>query len=170
MTTTKIDKGIIGNIGLFLTCVELSKMNLITLPTIRNTKGLDLFVLHPKTNKSVGVQVKCSDQKEYPVFSSFWYNYEESIRRKIISPFVFVDISTLEKPAYFILSKDEITVMLQTVIKDYIDLYTKKKNVTVDDIHNKEKSKNKNADLWALKRGQIEKYCDKWASMTDLIE
>lgn len=166
----EIKKEFKGNIGLFLTCVEISKMNLIALPTSRNTKGLDLIVLQPDTNKSIGVQVKCSDKKEYPVFSSFWYDFKEVMQKKIISPFVFVDISVIEKPKYFILSKEQIIEVLQNCIEGYIDTCVRRKKENVADVHNREREKIKKKDPWALKHNQIEIYLNKWDSITNLIE
>jgi len=46
-----IEKEFKGNVGLFLVCAEFSKRNLIAMPTSRNTKGYDVVVLNPKTNK-----------------------------------------------------------------------------------------------------------------------
>ena len=174
MNPNTVKKEFKGNIGLFLACVEISKMNLIALPTSRNTKGLDLIVLHPDTNKSVGLQVKCSDKKESPIFSSFWYNYKEVMKSKIISPFIFVDIYELEKPKYFILSQEQITTLLQKKIKNYIDGYTQRKNITFDEICEKEKDKDnnrrKNADNWVIKYDELATYFNKWVTITDLIK
>jgi hypothetical protein len=170
MNSPTVKKEFKGNIGLFSVCVEISKMNLIVLPTSRNTKGLDLVVLHPDTNKSIGLQVKCSDKNESPVFSSFWYNYKEMMKSKIISPFIFVDISEIEKPKYFILSQKQITTLLQKKIKDYIDDYTKRNNATFDEICNKEKDKRKNADNWTIKYSELSAYLDNWVTITDLIK
>lgn len=131
-------------------------------------------MLHPDTNKSIGLQVKCSDKKESPVFASFWHNYEEVMKSKIISPFIFVDISELEKPKYFILSQKQITTILQKKIKDYIDGYTNRHNVTFDEICEKEKDKDdnkrKNADNWAIKYNELSTYLNKWVTITDLIK
>ncbi|MDD4877220.1 MAG: hypothetical protein PHQ86_08875, partial [Dehalococcoidales bacterium] len=96
-----------GNIGIFLVCAELSKLNLIAMPTSRNTKGYDILVMNPETNKSVGIQVKCTDRKDFPILSSYWKNYEEEIQRKIICDFVFVDIADLKNPGYYVLSVAE---------------------------------------------------------------
>jgi len=167
---TEIKKEFKGNIGLFLTCAEVSKMNLIALPTSRNTKGLDLIVLQPDTNKSIGVQVKCSNKREYPIFASFWHDYKEVIQEKIISPFVFVDISVIERPEYFILSKNQITKEIQTKIQNYINKYIQRHNANVADIHIKEKNKTKKKDNWTIEHNQIEKYLAKWDSITDLIK
>ena len=41
-----------GNLGMFLVCAELSKHNLIAMPTSRNTKGYDIVVLNPRTNRA----------------------------------------------------------------------------------------------------------------------
>ncbi|MCX5717778.1 MAG: hypothetical protein NTW44_05600 [Nitrospirae bacterium] len=176
MNTTALKKEYKGNVGLFLVCLEISKMNLIALPTSRNTKGLDLIALHPETNKAIGLQVKCSDKKKSPILASYWHNYKETIQNKIISPFIFVDISVLEKPQYFILSKTQITRILTKLIEDYIKDYTQRNGVTFEDICTKEqlkdkdKDKNKNADNWVLNYDQFAAYLNKWDSITNLIK
>jgi hypothetical protein len=93
-----------GNIGMFLVCAELSKLNLIALPTSRNTKGYDILLMNPDTNKATGVQVKCSDKRDYPVLSSHRGDYDSAIEAKVLCDFVFVDIADLDKPGYFIVS------------------------------------------------------------------
>lgn len=89
-----------GNLGMFLVCAELSKLNLIAMPTSRNTKGHDIVVLNPQTNKAVGLQVKCTDRKDFPVLTSNWSDYEEKIEEKIMADFVFVDISELDNDTF----------------------------------------------------------------------
>jgi len=93
-----------GNVGLFLVCAELSKLNLIVMPTTRNTKGYDIVVLNPCTNKSVGLQVKCSDRKEFPIFSSHWKNYKEKIDEKILSP----SLERKRKPDLWVLKLSDV--------------------------------------------------------------
>ena len=141
----KIKKEFKGNVGLFLVCAELSKRNLIAMPTSRNTKGYDVIVLNPETNRSIGIQVKCSDRREFPVFSSYWKNYKEKIDEKVISPFVFADISDINNPAYYVLTKDEVKSLME------------------------EKNKKK-PELWALKLSDVEKYKNNWNSIIDLLK
>jgi len=50
----EIKKEFKGSVGLFLVCAELSKQNLIAMPTSRNTKSYDIIVLNPDTNRSIG--------------------------------------------------------------------------------------------------------------------
>ena len=82
-----------GNLGLFLVCAELSKRNLIAMPTARNTKGYDIVVLNPKTKKAVPIQVKCTDKRDFPILNTHWRDYEDRIEDSILCDFVFVDIS-----------------------------------------------------------------------------
>jgi len=76
-----IKKEFIRNVGLYLTCAELSKKELIALPTSRNTKGYDIVVLNPNTNKSLGLQVKCNLNKDFPIFR-YWKDYKKNYLNK----------------------------------------------------------------------------------------
>jgi hypothetical protein len=62
----KVAKDFKGNVGIFLVAAKLSAMNIIALTTSRNTKGYDIVVLNPETNKGKGIQVKCTDKKDFP--------------------------------------------------------------------------------------------------------
>lgn len=150
-----------GNVGLFLTCAELSKNNLIVLPTFRNTKGYDLLVLNPETNKSIGLQVKCSDRKEFPVFSSYKRDYKQKMNEKILCDFIFVDISNLNKPRYFILSKEELKKVLISFFKKLIKNHQRKHHLTFTELK-KDMEKQKKPELWVIKLGDIEKYENNW--------
>ncbi len=165
----EIKKEFKGSVGVFLVCVELSKQNLIVMPTYRNAKGYDIIVLNPITNKSIGIQVKCSDRKEFPIFRSHWKNYKEKINEKIMCPFVFVDISDINNPTYYILTKDEVKSLMKDKIERYIKEYQKKKRMTFKEMLEMEEKTKRKADLWVLKLSDIEKYKDKWRSIIDLL-
>jgi len=166
----EIKKEFKGNVGLFLVCAELSKRNLIAMPTSRNTKGYDIIVLNPATNKSIGVQVKCSDKKEFPIFSSHWKNYNDKINEKIMSPFVFVDISNIDDPRYYILTEEEMKDLAKEKIEGYIKIYQKKHKKTFEEMLKMEESTKRNANLWVLKLSDVEKYKNKWRSIINLLQ
>lgn len=50
------NRQIVGNTGLFYTCYELSRRGFIALPTIRNSKGADIFIFN--NDGYAGIQVK----------------------------------------------------------------------------------------------------------------
>ena len=156
----EIKKEFKGNIGLYLVCAELSKRNLIALPTSRNTKGYDVVVLNPTTNKSIGIQVKCSDKKEFVIFGSNFKNYPIKIKEKILSPFVLVDISQWIKTGstvgYYILSESEMKKLLGKKMKRYISTHPHRKAV-------------KKPAPWSLKIKDIQKYKDEWGTIIGLL-
>lgn len=80
---------------------------MIALITSRNTKGYDIVVFNPETNKGKGIQVKCTDRKDFPVASTFLKGMDEELHKKIVCDFVFVDISS-DCPKFFILSREEV--------------------------------------------------------------
>lgn len=51
---------VVGNIGLFYTCYELSRRGLNVVPTARNTRGVDLLVGSEDFSHQVSVQIKTS--------------------------------------------------------------------------------------------------------------
>ena len=57
-----IDKHNTGNIGLFYTCYCLAWHGWNVMPTIRNAKGADIFIISPN-GKKFGVQVKALSGK-----------------------------------------------------------------------------------------------------------
>jgi len=158
-----------GNLGMFPVCAELSKRNLITMPTSRNTKGYDIVVLNPETNAAVGIQVKCSDRKEFPILNSHWKDYKEKIKEKITSPFVFVDISDPEKPNYFIVSEEDLKSFLQSSIDGYVSGYGQKHGLTQEDMLEMEKASKRKPDLWVVRLTDIEVYKSKWETITNRL-
>lgn len=58
MENQKLDRQIIGNIGLFYVCYELSKRNWNVLLTSRNTKGIDVLIYNQSGKKTHTIQVK----------------------------------------------------------------------------------------------------------------
>ncbi|MDD9823052.1 MAG: hypothetical protein OXU98_09260 [Gammaproteobacteria bacterium] len=54
---------VVGNIGLFYTCYELSRRGLNVVPTSRNTRGVDLIVGSEDFSQQSSVQIKTSKIK-----------------------------------------------------------------------------------------------------------
>jgi hypothetical protein len=157
-----------GNVGIFLVCAELSKNNLIAMPTSRNTKGYDIVVLNPETNKSIGLQVKCTDKKEFPVMTSYWRDFEKKIEG-ILCDFVFVDISNPDKPRYFLLSDAEIKNLLKSKTENYLSKYKNRYNLTLKEILEREKNEERKPQLWAVNLSDLEKYEGKWETIFNKI-
>jgi hypothetical protein len=57
------DKALIGAAGVHHVVSELSLRGLIALPTIRNTQGIDIAVVHPDGKWHASIQVKTSRSK-----------------------------------------------------------------------------------------------------------
>lgn len=159
-----------GNLGMFLVCAELSKRNLIAMPTSRNTKGYDIVVLDPKTNAAVSIQVKCTDRKEFPILSTHWRDYEEKIREKIVSDFVFVDISDSDKPNYFIMADKEVKDLLKFLIKKWASDYEGRHSLSWETMLDKESTEKLKANLWVISSKYIEAYKDRWETITNRLQ
>jgi hypothetical protein len=159
-----------GNIGMFLVCAELSKLNLIAMPTSRNTKGYDIVVLHPDTNKALPIQVKCTDKKNFPILNSLWNDYRDKINEKVMSDFVFVDISELDKPRYFIVSITELKTILTSSIKKNSNKYGERHQQSWEEILEHEREEKRHPHLWAFKLVDIEAYENRWETIIDRLQ
>jgi len=59
-----LSKQIVGNIGLYYVCYELSKRGWNVLPTSRNTKGIDIIIFSEKGKREHTIQVKSLSKKD----------------------------------------------------------------------------------------------------------
>ena len=143
-----------GNVGIFLVAAKLSAMNMIALTTSRNTKGYDIIVLNPETNIGRGIQVKCTDKKDFPITNTYLKTINEELQKSITCDFVFVDISG--EPRFFILSKDDVCNIIKTNTQRFLD--TSKHRKPIEEMIATETRK----QLHTLKLSQIEKHENNW--------
>jgi hypothetical protein len=158
-----IEKQFKGNVGMYLVAAKLSQMNLIVLTTSRNTKGYDIVVLNPSTNRGKGIQVKCSDRREFPILQSFLKDYLQEIQRKIMSDFVFVDISNLEHPRFFVIPMEEMRRVIQKSIEEWMYRTPHKKSIA------EMKKTEKKKQQWTLDLEDIEEYEDNWKPLIESL-
>lgn len=154
-----------GNVGIFLAAAKLSEFNLIALTTSRNTEGYDIVVLNPKTNRGKGIQVKCTDKKDFPICATYFKSFEEELRRKIACDYVLVDISN-EPPQFFVMPRNELLNVMENIIKGYAAKY-----------YSQEERKGVNErkkQLWTINISKLEeelkKYKDNWDSILKEIK
>ena len=64
MPKAKYSRQIVGNIGLYYVCYELSKRGWNVLPTSRNTRGVDIIIYSQKAQRKYTIQVKSLSKKD----------------------------------------------------------------------------------------------------------
>jgi hypothetical protein len=153
-----IERQFKGNVGMYLVAAKLSQMNLIALTTSRNTKGYDIVVLSPSTNRGKGIQVKCSDRGEFPILQSFLKDYLQEIQRKMLSDFVCVDISNPEHPRFFVVPLEEMRRVVQKSIEEW--MYRTPHKKSIEEMKKTEEKKQQ----WTL-----EKYEDNWKPLIESL-
>lgn len=57
------DHQIIGNIGLYYTCFQLSRMGWNAMPTARNARGVDIIAYNSDCSRMISIQVKTLSRK-----------------------------------------------------------------------------------------------------------
>lgn len=78
MSKKRKSVSLIGSAGVYYVCAELNMNGLIALPTVRNTKGMDIVVLNQEGSFLANLQVKTSSNKvsSWIVGSNYkqWHN------------------------------------------------------------------------------------------------
>ena len=100
----KLGTQIVGNIGMYYACYQLSKLGWNVMPTARNAKGIDIIAYSPDGRKFLGIQVKTlSKRNPIPVGSS---------REKIMGDIWIVVTRAAEPtPVVYIFTPEEIKGM-----------------------------------------------------------
>jgi len=101
MKKNRLPNQIVGNVGLYYVCYELSKCGWNVLPTSRNARGADLVIYNQTVTKTHTVQVKALSKKNPVPFGS---NLDSLIAEYVIICRKVLD----EKPEIFIAETDEI--------------------------------------------------------------
>src|SRR5882757_7869111 len=92
--TSKRNSQIIGNIGLYYVCLELSKRHWNVMPTTRNARGVDIVAYDFSASKFVGIQVKALSKKSLvplgPTLDKVMGDYWVIVNQLESTPQVFV--------------------------------------------------------------------------------
>ena len=90
----KLPPQIVGNIGLFHVCRELSRRGFNVVPTSRNTKAVDVIVGNSEFSKNATVQIKSSTTNIGTRICSAEFSKEEVLAKTSVADFwVFVQIN-----------------------------------------------------------------------------
>ncbi|MEO0266025.1 MAG: hypothetical protein ABIM43_05390 [candidate division WOR-3 bacterium] len=95
----KINKQLVGNIGLFYVCYELSKKGWNCLPTTRNAKGVDIVIYGQDGKKRYTIEVKSLSGRNAVPFGS---------KPTFMSDFVVICRKVFSNPEVFILTSEEV--------------------------------------------------------------
>ena len=99
MPKSKLPNQVIGNIGLYYICYELSKRGWNVLPTSRNTRGVDLVIYNQNANIMHTAQIKTLSKKT-PI--PLGKNLDN-----LIAEFIMVCVLEAEKPQVFVFTTEE---------------------------------------------------------------
>jgi len=96
----KLETQIVGNIGMFYTCYELSLMGWNVMPTSRNARGIDIIAYDSEATNYIGVQVKTlSKRNAVPLGNSL---------EKIMGDYWVIVDKVATEPRAFILLPSEV--------------------------------------------------------------
>ena len=96
----KLDAQLTGNIGLYYTCYQLSRMGWNTMPTTRNARGIDIVAYNRMGTKFLGIQVKTlSKRNPVPLGNSMG---------KIMGDYWIIINNVAKEPNAFILLPNEV--------------------------------------------------------------
>lgn len=101
---------ITGNIGLYYTCYQLSRMGWNVMPTSRNARGIDIIAYNTEGSQFIGAQVKTLS-KRYPVPLGTGLD-------KIMGDFWIIVVNTGQQPSAFVMLPTEVKAMAHRGEKD----------------------------------------------------
>jgi hypothetical protein len=104
----KLANQLVGNMGLFYVCYELSRRGWNCLPTSRNAKGIDLVIYSQDAAKMLTIQVKSLSRRNAVPFGK---------AKSLIAHFLIVCV-LLENPEIYILDAKEAIEALYRGEKD----------------------------------------------------
>jgi len=110
MKLEKLPSQLIGNIGLFYVCYELSRKGWNCLPTTRNAKGIDSIIYDLNGERKFTIQVKALSRRNPVPFGS---------KLEIMADFVIVCAKVFtDKPEVYILTPDDVKKNIHKGVKD----------------------------------------------------
>jgi hypothetical protein len=93
-----MDKQLVGNIGLYYICYELSRRGWNALPTSRNAKGVDLVIYSQDAKQKHTIQVKTLSKRNPVPFGN---------RPNLMADFLIICRVSGEKPEVFVTKIDD---------------------------------------------------------------
>ncbi|MEM1958830.1 MAG: hypothetical protein QW181_04490 [Candidatus Nitrosocaldus sp.] len=96
----EIPNQLVGNIGLFYICYELSKRYWNCLPTTRNARGVDLVIYDQDAKNHFTIQIKALRKRNPVPFGNK--------RPQLIADFVIIVRNVFDKPEVFIMKSEEV--------------------------------------------------------------
>jgi len=96
----KLSNQLVGNVGLFYVCYELSKRGWNCLPTTRNAKGVDIVIYNSKGDRKYTIEVKSLSKEDPAPFGN---------KLKIMADFVIICTKVFtDHPNIYILKPEEV--------------------------------------------------------------
>lgn len=145
------DKALVGVAGVHFVVGELSRRGWVALPTIRNTKGID--VLATSKGKSVQIQVKSrANSRRWVLNKSAEKLASESLF------YVFVNLREYEVPEYFVIPSEIVAEYVIRTHKLFLEAGGTDSNMrSLPNVYGPELDLEKYKDRWKLlytERGQ----------------
>jgi hypothetical protein len=105
-----VNTQIVGNMGLYLVCYELSKLGWNVMPTARNARGVDIIAYNATATRFLGIQVK-SLSKRNPVPLGPTLD-------KVMGDFWFIVNNLAGTPGIYILKPQEVRERAHRGVKE----------------------------------------------------
>ena len=101
---------VVGNVGLYYACFQLSLLGWNVMPTARNARGIDVVAYNGDASAYLGIQVKSlSKRSAVPVGTSL---------NKVMGEYWIVVTRIATTPVAYVLSKEEVLARTHKAEKD----------------------------------------------------
>jgi hypothetical protein len=124
----KLEKSLVGACGVFHVSAELSRRGWIAMPTIRNTKGIDLIAT--KDNRDVRIQVKTNSYGKVKYILG--KSNETLMDNDLYYAFVTLKIGKLDRPDFYIVPSSLVAKYIKKTHKKFAVMPPKRKTKRPD--------------------------------------
>jgi hypothetical protein len=102
---SRITTGLVGIAGEYFVAAELSRRGYIASLTLRNTRGVDILASNLDATRSVGIQVKATQDRTRP-----WIlNARVEVDKATNLFFVFLRLNGLSAPDYYVVPRQDVS-------------------------------------------------------------
>ncbi len=101
---------LVGNIGLYYVCYELSRKSWNAMPTSRNARGVDVIIYNQTASKSHTIQVKSLSSRSAVPFGG--------TLNSLIAEYVFIVTNVFETPNLYVVDTQTMRPLIHEGVKN----------------------------------------------------
>lgn len=149
--------------GEFLVAAKLLLMGYDAYLTLKNYPKIDVFVHNPKSDKTIGLQVKTTKETSYHILECPYSEIDERLDEVVKCPYVFVHVANDKSISYYVVPDTKVKELVKEAFKRYLEKSAKEET-------KRKLFEGKTKAVLMLPLKDIEKYKDNWKLIEKLLK